>query len=111
MAGQRSLSYSGYLTPAAKLYAAGRDLKDPQLSLIDGDYTSLPPTILITGTRDLFLSNTVRTHRKLRAAGIDAPLRVFEGISHARYLLTPDAPETREVFGEMARFFDGHLGH
>ena len=104
------VSYYGYLTPAAKLYAAGRDLKDPQLSPIYGDFAGLPPAILITGTRDLFLSNTVRTHRKLRAAGIEASLQVFEGMSHAQYLFTPDAPETKEVFGEMARFFDSHLG-
>lgn len=104
------VSYSGYLTPAAKLYAAGRDLKDPQLSPIYGDFAGLPPAILVTGTRDLFLSNTVRTHRKLRAAGIEASLQVFEGMSHAQYLFTPDAPETREVFGEMAHFFDDHLG-
>ena len=104
------VSYSGYLTPAAKLYAAGRDLKDPQLSPIYGDFTGLPPALLITGTRDLFLSNTVRTHRKLRAAGIEASLQVFEGMSHAQYLFTPDAPETKEAFGEMARFFDAHLG-
>ena len=103
------VSYSGYLTPAAKLYAAGRDLKDPQLSPIYGDFAGLPPAILITGTRDLFLSNTVRTHRKLRAAGIKASLQVFEGLSHARYLATLDAPETKEVFGEMARFLDAHL--
>ncbi len=37
------VSYSGYLTPAAKLYAAGRDLKDPQLSPINGDFAGLPP--------------------------------------------------------------------
>ncbi|MBE7244769.1 MAG: alpha/beta hydrolase [Actinomycetospora chiangmaiensis] len=104
------VSYSGYLTPAAQLYANGRDLKDPQLSPIYGDFAGLPPALLITGTRDLFLSNTVRTHRKLRATGIEASLQVFEGMSHAQYLFTPDAPETKEAFGEMARFFDAHLG-
>jgi len=103
------VSYSGYLTPAAKLYAAGRDLKDPQLSPINGDFAGLPPAILISGTRDLFLSNTVRTHRKLRAAGIEADLQLFEGMSHAQYLAAPNSPETKEVFGEMARFLDAHL--
>lgn len=103
------VSYSGYLKPAAKLYAAGRDLKDPQLSPIYGDFSGLPPAILITGTRDLFLSNTVRTHRKLRAVGIEASLQVFEGMSHAQYLFSADAPETREAFGEMAKFLDAHL--
>lgn len=103
------VSYSGYLTPAAKLYANGRDLKDPQLSPIYGDFTGMPPAILVSGTRDLFLSNTVRTHRKLRAAAIEADLHVFEGMSHAQYLAAPDSPETKEVFGEMAHFFDAHL--
>ncbi|MBE7245724.1 MAG: alpha/beta hydrolase [Actinomycetospora chiangmaiensis] len=103
------VSYSGYLTPAAKLYANGRDLKDPQLSPIYGDFADLPPALLVSGTRDLFLSNTVRTHRKLRAAGIEADLHVFEGMSHAQYLAAPDSPETKEVFTEMARFFDHRL--
>jgi monoterpene epsilon-lactone hydrolase len=104
------VSYDGYLNRAAALYAAGRDLKDPQLSPIYGDLRGLPPTILTTGTRDLFLSNTVRTHRKLRQAGVEASLQVFEGMSHAQYLFDPDAPETREVFGEIAAFLDKHLG-
>ena len=36
-----------------------------------------PPTILTTGTRDLLLSNTVRVHRKLRRAGVEATLQVL----------------------------------
>ncbi|WP_407068150.1 alpha/beta hydrolase [Methylobacterium crusticola] len=104
------VSYDGYLTHAAQLYAAGHDLKDPQLSPIYGDLRGLPPTILTTGTRDLFLSNTVRTHRKLRQAGVEASLQVFEGMSHAQYLFNPDAPETREAFQEIAAFLDRHLG-
>ena len=65
--------------------------------------------ILTSGTRDLFLSNTVRTHRKLRQAGVEAELQVFEGYSHAQYLFDPTAPETKEVFSEIAAFFDRHL--
>lgn len=104
------VSYSGYLSHAAKLYAAGHDLRDPQLSPIYGDFTGLPPAILTSGTRDLFLSNTVRTHRKLRRAGVPAVLNVYEGLSHAQYLFDPAAPETKEVFTDIATFFDQHLG-
>jgi epsilon-lactone hydrolase len=103
------VSYSGYLSHAALLYANGRDLKDPQLSPIYGDFTGFPPAILTSGTRDLFLSLTVPTHRKLRRAGVEAELQVFEGMSHAQYVFDPSAPETREAFGEIARFFDRHL--
>lgn len=103
------VSYDGWLGEAAKIYAAGHDMKDPMLSPIYGDVSGLPPTLLTTGTRDLFLSNTTRMHLKLRQAGIDADLIVFEGMSHAHYLMNPNAPETRFHFTELGKFFNQHL--
>jgi len=104
------VSYSGYISHSALLYANGHDLKDPQLSPIYGDFHGFPPAILTSGTRDLFLSLTVLTHRKLRQAGVEAELQVYEGMSHAQYLFDADSPETKEAFTEIARFFDQHLG-
>ena len=92
------------------IYAKGHDLKDPLLSPVYGDMHGFPPTILTSGTRDLLLSNTVRVHRKLRQAGVEAVLQVFEGQSHAQYYRDVNAPETREAFEEIASFFDRHLG-
>ncbi len=54
-------------------------------------------------------SNTVRTHRKLRQAGVEAVLQVYEGQSHAQYGRDDTAPETQEAFGEIAAFFGKHL--
>jgi acetyl esterase/lipase len=93
---------------AAGLYAAGHDLRDPLISPIYGDFRGLPPAILTSGTRDLFLSNTVRAHRKLRQAGVEAALQVFEGQSHAQYL-HPFLPETEEAFAEIIGFFRRYL--
>ncbi|AOO79821.1 alpha/beta hydrolase [Bosea vaviloviae] len=104
------VTWDGWLGRAALLYANGRDLKDPQLSPIYGDFHGFPPTILTSGTRDLFLSNTVRTHRKLRRAGVIADLNVYEGQSHAQYGADMNAPETKEAFTDIAKFFDRHLG-
>jgi epsilon-lactone hydrolase len=70
---------------------------------------SLPPATLTTGTADLFLSDTVRAHRKLREAGVEADLQVYEGLSHAPYTCDPIAPVTKQVFGEIGRFFGTHL--
>ena len=94
----------------ARLYANGHDLRDPFLSPVYGDMKGFPPTLLTTGTRDLLLSNTVRVHRKLRQAGVEAELHVYEGQSHAHYLRDATAPETKEVFEEIGRFFEKHLG-
>jgi len=92
----------------AEYYAHGHDLKDPMLSPIYGDFTGFPPTILMSGTRDLLLSSTVRVHRKLRQAGVPADLHVFEGHSHAQY--NSDTPDGKEAYEEIARFFDKYLG-
>lgn len=103
-------AYEPLLKAAALLYANGRDLRDPHLSPVYGDFHGFPPTILTTGTRDLFLSNTIRVHRKLREAGVIAQLEVYEGQSHAQYISDPTVPETIEAFGEITSFFDKHLG-
>ena len=104
------VSRDGFCDAGAKVYANGRDLKDPLLSPVYGDMSGFPPAILTSGTRDLLLSNTVRVHRKLRQAGTEAVLQVFEGQSHAQYMRDDTAPETREAFTEIAGFFDRHLG-
>ena len=103
------VSYDGWLKSAAKVYANGHDLKDPMLSPIYGDMSGFPPALLTSGTRDLFLSNTVRAHLKLLEAGCDASLIVFEGMSHAEYHMVPDAPETAFHFRQVAKFFEKHL--
>jgi acetyl esterase/lipase len=93
----------------AALYANGHDIRDPMLSPIFGDMSGFPPTILTTGTRDLLLSSTVRVHRKLRQAGVEALLQVFEGQSHAQFYRDPAAPETKDAFAEITAFFDKHM--
>jgi acetyl esterase/lipase len=103
------VTYDGVLAAAARLYAGDHDLKDPLISPVYGDFTGFPPTILATGTRDLFLSDVARTHRKLREAGIDADLHVYEGLSHAGYLVSPDTPESRDLYREVKAFLDAHL--
>lgn len=103
------VTYDGLLGARAKLYAGSHDIKDPYISPIYGDCRGFPPTILISGTRDLLLSCTVRMHRKLLSSGVEAVLHVFEGGSHAFYLTALDAPESKEVFEEMARFFTKYL--
>ncbi|BDG72770.1 alpha/beta hydrolase fold domain-containing protein [Roseomonas fluvialis] len=103
------VSRTGWLGAAAALYAAGRDLRDPLLSPVNGDLSGFPPAILTSGTRDLLLSDTVRAHRRLRRAGVVADLQVLEGQSHAQFL-DPTVPEAREAFNEIGDFLARYLG-
>ncbi|WP_067682914.1 alpha/beta hydrolase [Nocardia miyunensis] len=90
-------------SPAPLLYAAGHDLRDPYLSPVFGDFTAgFPPAILLSGTRDVLLSDTVRLHRALRAADVPADLHVWEAASHGGFL--GRAPEDDERTREIRRF-------
>ncbi|MHB2165695.1 alpha/beta hydrolase [Alsobacter sp. R-9] len=102
------VSMDGWLGGAARLYAGREALDHPLVSPLYGRFEGLPPVILTSGTRDLLLSDTVRVHRRLRQAGVEAALQVFEAQSHAQFL-TPFAPETQEAFAEISGFLDRRL--
>ena len=92
-----------------KLYMDGHDPKDPYLSPVFGDLTKgFPPTILVSGTRDLLLSPTVMMHRALRRAGVEAELHVFEAMPHGG--LSGSSPEDAELQEEIAGFLKAKLG-
>jgi epsilon-lactone hydrolase len=96
------------LMEANLLYAGGHDLTDPYVSPLFGNFTKgFPPTLLTSGTRDFFLSNTVRMHRALRAAGVKAELHVLEACPHGGFMV--DTPEERELNHEIRHFLDEHL--
>jgi epsilon-lactone hydrolase len=99
----------GLIDAALHLYAGDHDLAEPLLSPIYGDLHGFPPSILLSGTRDLLLSNTVRAHRKLRQASVEAELNIFEAQSHAQYITSYPSPEADEAMDEIAKFFDKHL--
>ncbi|MGY2397845.1 alpha/beta hydrolase [Pseudomonas sp. SDO5271_S396] len=95
------------LMAANLLYANGADLTHPYLSPLFGDFTQgFVPTFLQSGTRDLFLSNTVRLHRALRQARVPALLHIFEAMPHGGFM---GAPEDAELEAEVVSFVREHL--
>ena len=89
-------------------YPGSADRKDPVLSPLFADLSGMPPTLLVTSTRDLLLSDTALFHRALLGAGNDAQLVVFEALPHA-FWYHFQLPETKECLDLMARFFDQKL--
>jgi acetyl esterase/lipase len=86
------------------LYASGHDLRDPYISPLFADFgAGFPPTLIQSGTRDLFLSNSVLLHRKLRKAGVDAELHVWEAMPHGGFGFG-ETPEGAEIYEEVQRF-------
>lgn len=89
-------------------YIGKSDPRDPVLSPLFADLDGFPPTLLVTGTRDMLLSNTAAFHLALVRAGVDARLLVFEAMPHA-FWYHFDFPETKDCLALMAKFFDQHL--
>lgn len=96
-------------------YFKGVNWNDPLVS--PAHYSSVlrkfPPTLLISGTRDIGLSPVLYTHSHLVDLGVDAELHVWEGAFHCSFAqptVDPDVPETRQVWTVITRFFDKHLG-
>jgi acetyl esterase/lipase len=103
------LPMSASLMQTNLLYANGHSLEDPFVSPLFGDLEGFPPTFLFAGTRDFFLSNTARMHRRLLAAGVPAELHVFEAMPHGGFGGT--TPEDKEVRDAVQRFERAHLNH
>ncbi|WP_235736996.1 alpha/beta hydrolase [Nocardioides alcanivorans] len=100
--------FLGSLAGINELYAGTHDLDHPYLSPLFGDVSGFPPTFLQTGTRDLYLSNTVRMHRRLLDAGVPVELRVMEGAPHGGF--GGRTPEDKVIADEVLAFCDLHLG-
>jgi epsilon-lactone hydrolase len=92
----------GSLAECNAVYAGDTPLDDPYLSPLFADLASFPPTLIQTGTRDLFLSNSVLFHRKLRALGLRAELHVWEAMPHSGF--GGLSPEDADLFAEISAF-------
>jgi acetyl esterase/lipase len=86
-------------------YVGKTDRWDPVLSPIFADLRGLPPSLLVTSTRDLLLSDTTTFHRALLRSGDETQLVVFEALPHA-FWYHFGLPETKEALEIMAKFFD-----
>ena len=105
-------TYDKMLRTAAKAYVGSADPADPLISPVlaaDEALAAFPPTLLVSGTRDLFLSNTVRMHKRLLMNDVHAELIVHEALSHAQYYLNTKAPETAEHYQLLDDFLERTL--
>lgn len=75
---------------------------DPIVSPFYGDMHELPPTDLFTGTWEVFYTDIVKTHKKMKAAGVDVSLHVKEKMGHVYPLWPcPEGEEARKMIAEI----------
>lgn len=71
-----------YLRKMTENYAAGRELTDPLISPLFGDFEGFPPTYIQVGDNEMLLSDSTMLHKKLIAANVSAKIDVFKGMWH-----------------------------
>jgi monoterpene epsilon-lactone hydrolase len=93
-------------------YFEGVDQDDPLVT--PGEFpealAAYPPTLVVSGTRDIAMSNAVMTHTRLLEAGVEADLFIQEGLGHGHFFMFPGTPEAETAHRVIWNFFDRHLG-
>jgi epsilon-lactone hydrolase len=88
------------MEPLVDVYLADRALRsDPLVSPVFGDFTGLPPLLLVVGSTELLLDDSVRVAQRWP----DATLLVWHGMPHV-FPGFDVLPEAREATQRIGRF-------
>lgn len=97
-----------YVEGAARLYAGATPPNNAAVSPILGALDGLPPTLVTSGTRDLLLSQSVELTARLRTAGVETDLRVWDGLWHV-FEFYDELPEAAQSLREIAKFLSARF--
>ena len=89
--------------PAFAAAYTGADPSDPRASPLFADLTTLPPSLIQTGSREILLSDSCRLEGALRRAGVEVALHVWDGLWHG-WQLQYRVPEACRALDDLAAF-------
>jgi len=103
-------TYEHVLGPSALAYADADHHKNPYVSPVYGDFTKgFPPTLIQGGTKELFLSNSIRLYQALDQAGQTVKLDIYEGMPHVFVPTLPESMESQAAIAKVRDFVTKHL--
>lgn len=71
-----------YIYAVREAYAGGLDPEQPSLSPLFADFSGFPPTLIQVGTHEILYSDAERLSERMKAAGAECRLEVWEGMWH-----------------------------
>ena len=83
----------------------------PGASPLLADLTGLPPVLLHVGSTELLLDDSRAMDARIRAAGGQCQLRIFDNVAHCWQMLVPFVPEAGASLRAAAAFIGEHVGH
>lgn len=94
----------------ADAYAADTDPTVSEISPVFGDLAGLPPTLILAGTEEIILDDSIRMHKALQAHGVTSALQIWEGMWHIWPNMEPDAfPEIPATMAACHAFYQSHV--
>ncbi len=98
------------LRDAGVLYMGDRDPADPMASTFFADPAGLPPMLLQAGGDEVLLDDSRLFAERARASGVEATLRVFDGMWHVFQFHAPEVPEAQAAMNDVAAFIRAQFG-
>ena len=89
-------------------YLGDGDRKSPTVTPFYADFSGLPPTLVHVGTRERLRDDSVTVVERMKAAGVAADLKIFDGMCHNWQLFAPMLDEGMASIEECAAFIKAH---
>jgi len=92
-------------------YADDRPLDDPLVSPIRGELRHMPPTLVITGGAELFVSENRELDQRMRDAGVDVTYMEADAMVHVYCAVLPFHPETSRAHAAVSDFVKNKIAN
>ncbi len=89
-------------------YLGNGDRKSAKVTPFYADFSGLPPTLVHVGSWERLHDDAITVVERMRAAGVSAELKVFDGMSHGWQLFAPMLEEGMQSIEEAAAFVRAH---
>jgi acetyl esterase/lipase len=90
-------------------YGAGADPRNPFISPLYGDLAGFPPALIQAGSDEILRDDAVRMAEKLRAAGCEVELDMWERMPHVWQLYARVLPEGARAIARVGQFLQARM--
>jgi acetyl esterase/lipase len=91
------------------IYLGEGDRKSPDVTPFYSNLNGLPPTLLHVGTWEILRDDSVSMAARLKAAGVETELKLWDGMVHSWQLFAPMLDEGMASIEEAGAFLNRHL--
>lgn len=97
-----------FLAALGTAYCGDADRKDPRLSPLYGDWSGLPPLLVLAGEIEMLRDDGKLCVDAAKQAGVDATYFEGQGMAHIWTLFADRLPEARDGLEVIAQFVNRH---